>query len=113
MKPREFGRDANAVDRGREAAKEELLLRTRKDFVQARFDRPFTGRIARTVDVGGILKERENAALANFRESMQVEGFAVRRRKVDLEVAGMDDGTHRGLNGKRNAIDERVRDPDR
>src|ERR1700758_1094130 len=43
---------------------------------------------------------------------MQIEGFAVRRREVDLEVAGVDDDTDRRINGQRNAVDQAVRHAD-
>src|SRR6187402_3303186 len=44
---------------------------------------------------------------------MKIEGLSVRRREVDLEVARVDDGSHRSTNGQGNEIDQRMSHADR
>ena len=108
----EFKRDANAIDRRREAAEEELLLGLRENFVQAGNDGAFAGRVAGALDIGGVLQKGEHAAFAVFGEGMQVEGLVVERREIDFEVAGVDDDADRRVDGERDAVDQRVGDAD-
>ena len=100
------------MDRGGEAAEEELLLGLREDLVEARADGALGRRVAGAVDVGGVLQQAEDALLAEFGEGVEVEGLAVRRGEVDLEVAGVDDDADGRVDGERDAIDQRVRDAD-
>ncbi len=58
-------------------------------------------------------KQGQDAALAVLGKGVQVEGFAVERREVDLEVAGVDDDADRGFNGQRNGVHHRVSHVDR
>jgi hypothetical protein len=104
--------DADAVDGGREAAEEELLFGARKDFVEAGNDGALAGRVAGALDVGGVLQQGEDAALAVFGEGVQVEGVAVDGREIDFEVAGVDDDADGGFDGQGDAIDQRVGDAD-
>lgn len=64
------------------------------------------------IDVCGVLKEGEDAALAVVGEGMEIEELAVEGLEVDFEVAGVDDDADRGLNGEGDAIDEGVGDVD-
>ncbi len=108
---RQFQRDAQAIDGGGEAGEEEAALRAREDLVQPRAHGPLARRVAGAVDVGGILQQGKDPALAVFGKAGQVEGVAVRRREIDLEVAGMNDDADGSFNGKRDAIDQAVRYP--
>src|SRR6185437_38709 len=105
-------RDADAVDRRREAGEEELLTRGTEDVVETRADGALAGREAGPVDVGGVLQEAEDILLAEVGKGLQVERMAVRRGEVDLEVAGVEDDAGGGVDGERDAVDERVRDAD-
>ena len=109
---REFESDANAVDGGREAAEEELLFGLRKDLVQARNDGAFAGRVAGALDIGGVLQEREHAAFAVFGEGVQVKGLVIERRKIDFEIAGVNDDADGRVDGEGNAVDQRVGNAD-
>ena len=80
MEAGQLGGDADAVDGGREAAEEELLFGAGKDLVETRFDGPLAGCVTGAIDVGGVLQEGEDAALAVFGEAVKVEGLAIGRR---------------------------------
>ncbi len=45
-------------------------------------------------------------------EGLQVEGLAVGGGEVDLEVAGVEDDADGGVDGERDAVDQRVGDAD-
>ena len=70
------------------------------------------GRVAGTIDVGGVLEQHEHALLAEFGEGVEVEGLGVGRGEVDLEVAGVDDQADRSVDGEGHAVHQRVRDAD-
>ena len=105
--------DADTVDGGREAGEEELLFRLREDVVERGDDGGFAGGIALAVDVGRVLQEGEDALVAELGEGLEIEGLAVGRGEVDLEVAGVDDDADGRGDGEGDAIDERVGDANR
>ena len=96
-----------------EAAEEELLFGAREDLIEARLHGPLAGCVTGALDVGRILQQGEHAALAVLGEGMQVKGLAVGGRKIDFEVAGMDDDADRRFNGEGHAIDQRMGNSDR
>jgi hypothetical protein len=104
--------DTDAIDGGREAGEEELLFGLREDFVETGNDGAFAGCVAGALDVGRVLKQGQDAALAVFGEGVEIEGVAVDGGEIDLEVAGMDDDADGGFNGQGYAIDQRVSDAD-
>ena len=110
--PRQLQRDADAEDGRREAGEEELLLGLREDFVEARNDGAFAGRVAGALDVGRVLQQGQDAALAVFGEGVQIEGVVVERREIDFEVAGVDDDADRSFDGQGDAVDQRVGNAD-
>src|ERR1017187_9493667 len=110
MRPRQLHRDADAIDRRGEAGEEQLPFCSREDLVEARNDGPLAGRVAGALDVGRVLKERQDAALAVLGKGVQVECHLVERRQIDFEVAGVDDYADRCFNGQGHAIDQRVSD---
>ena len=83
-----------------------------ENFVELAADGALTGRIALALDVGGILKQREDAGFAVFGEGVQVEEMVVGGRGIDFEIAGVDDDSERRVNGEGDAIDQAVRDSD-
>ena len=83
-----------------------------EDFVELAADGALAGRVALTLDVGGILEEGEYAGFAVFGEGVQVEEMMVGGRGVDFEIAGVDDDSEWRVNGKGDAIDQAVRDAD-
>ena len=108
----QFEGDANAVDRRREAAEEELLFGLRKNLVEAGNDGAFAGGVAGALDVGGVLQKGKHAALAVFGEGVEVEGLVIERSEIDFEIAGVDDDADGGVDGEGNAVDQRVGDAD-
>ena len=92
--------------------KKSFLRRGAEDVVEAREDGALAGRVAGAVDVGGVLQEAEDALLAEFGEGLQVEGLAVGRGEIDLEVAGVEDDADGRVDGEGDAVDQRVRDAD-
>ena len=62
-----------------------------EDFVELAADGAFAGGVSLALDVGGVLKEREDAFLAVFGKGVEIEEFVVRGRGVDLEVPGVND----------------------
>ena len=100
------------MDRGREAREEDAALGGSEDVVEARDDGLFAGSEAGAVDVGGVLQEAEDVLLAEVGEGLEIEGVAVGRGEIDLEVAGMEDDADGGMDGERDAVDQRMRDAD-
>ncbi len=92
--------------------KKSFFLRLRKNLVKAGNDSALAGRVARPLHVGRVLQQRQHAALAVLGKGVQVECLVVERRKIDLEVAGMNDHAHRRLDRQRHAIHQRVRHAD-
>ena len=95
-----------------EAGDQHLARRRAAQLLDAVPHRAFRRRVARPLDVGAVAEQRQHAFLAVAREGVQVEGLAVDRRLVHLEVAGMDDHAQRRAHGQRHAIDRAVRDVD-
>ena len=54
-----------------------------------------------------------DAALPQLGERSIVGGLAVERARIELEVAGVHDGAGRRLDGESDAVDDRMRHPDR
>src|ERR1700722_20218812 len=100
----QFQGDAEAINRRRETTEEQLLLGAREDFVQPRLHYPLTRRVSGPVDVGRILQESQHTAFTVLGKGVQVEGLSIRWRKVNLEVAGMDDYSHRSFNGQGDTV---------
>ncbi len=105
--------DANAIDRRGETAEEELLLCPREDLVEPGLYRPFARRVSGTIDVGRVLQERQDPALAVFGEGVQIKSLAVGRREIDLEITGMHDYADRSFDRQGDTIHQAVSDPDR
>ena len=81
--------------------KKSFFLACGEDLVEARADGVFAGGEAGAVDVGGVLQQAEHALLAEVGEGLQVEGVAVGRGEIDLEVAGVEDDADGGVDGER------------
>src|SRR5690606_3261294 len=62
--------------------------------------RAFTLRIAGTMDVCRIAQQEQDAPLAVIGERVEIEQLVVRRRRIYLEVAGVDDHTQRSGDGQ-------------
>ena len=53
--------------------------------------------VARALGVGGIAQQGQHALLPQLGQAAQVDGRAVHGGVVHLEIAGVDDGAHRGF----------------
>ena len=81
-----------------------------ENFVELAADGALAGRVSLALDVGGILKEREDAFFAVFGEGVQIEKLVVGGSGIDFEIAGVNDYAERRVDGERDAIDQAVRD---
>src|SRR5208283_1283339 len=63
------------------------------------------------VDIGALHDKREHAFLSNLAEPGKIRGFPDHRRPVELEIAGIDDRTVRGVENRCHSIDDRVLGP--
>ena len=52
---------------------------------------------AGTFCIGGVAHQRQNPFSADFRKALQIDGIAKYRGVVHLKVAGVDDGSCRGI----------------
>ncbi len=107
-------RDVNhlldAMDRGCEARNEHFARRRAEELFDARPDGAFRRRISGALDIRAVAEEREHAFLPISREGVQIELVLVRRRLVNLEIAGVDNHADRRAHRKRDAINRAVRD---
>src|SRR6185369_10384842 len=109
----QFQRELDAVDRRREAGDEQPLLGALEDVVKSRTNCAFTGRIAGTLHIRRVLEQCQHTFLAVFGEGVEVEELVVGRRRIDLEVARMNNHAQRSMDGERDTIDKGVRYLDR
>lgn len=85
---------------------DDALLAALEQAVEGPAHRALAHRIAWALDVRRIREQRQNALLAKLAEAGKVDDFAVDGRRVDLEVARVDNGAKACVDGKR----DRVRD---
>ena len=102
----------DARDRRCEAGDDHFARRRAREFLDARADGPLRRRVAGALDVGAVAEQREHAFRAVAREGVQVKRLAVDRRRVHLEIAGVNDDSDRSANGERDAVNRAVRDAD-
>src|SRR5277367_3803433 len=101
------------MDRRRKTRDEETTLGMREYLVKLAPDRALTRRVSLAFDIGRILKQREHALLAVLRERVQVKHLVVGGSGVDLEIAGVNQYSERGVDGQRYAIDKTMRNVNR
>ena len=106
-------RQLDAMDRRREARDKQPLFGAGENLLEAGANGAFTGRVALALDIGRVLEERQHTFFAVFGEGVQIEEPVVGRRRVDLEVSGVDQDAERRVNGQRHAIHQAVRDLNR
>ena len=96
-----------------EAGDKNSPVRPGKYFVKFTPHRAFAGRVARTLDVSGILQQRQHAFLSVLGKGMQVKQAIVGGSGIDFEIPGVNNYTNRRVDGERDAIHEAVRDLNR
>ena len=91
----------DAVDVGREGRNDDaLVLRPGKQAADTGGHLLLGGGEAGTLRVGGVAQQSQHALLTVLRQSRKVGGAAGQRGVVDLEVAGLDDGAGRAVDGE-------------
>ena len=80
--------------------------------LQARPHGAFAFGVAGTIDVGRIRHQQQHAALAVVGQRVQIEQLVVGGRRIDFEIAGVDDHAERRGDGQRDAAHDGVRDVD-
>ena len=99
----------DAVDVGREGRNDDaLVLRPGKQAADTGGHLLLGGGEAGTLRVGGVAQQSQHTLLAVLRQSSKVGGAAGQRGVVDLEVAGLDDGASRAVDGKGHRIRDGV-----
>ena len=99
----------DAVDVGCEGRNDDALVPgAGKQAAHTGGDLLFGGRKARTLGIGGVAQQGQNALLAVFGQGGQVGDAAGQRGVVDLEVTGLDDGACRAVDGKGHRIRDGV-----
>src|SRR5258705_12091040 len=107
---REFKRELDAMD-GRGKARDEKPSRSpREHLVKFAAHRTLTGRVTRTLYVGGILHERQHAIFAVLGEAMQVKEAIVCRRGINFKVAGVNHHSERCVNRQSYTIHQTMSD---
>ncbi len=62
--------------------------------------------------IGAVREHQESAFLPVAGEGMKIHQFAVYRRRIELEVSGMDHIAERGFDAERYSVDDAVGDAD-
>src|SRR4051794_16639700 len=65
------------------------------------------------LDIGGIREQKEHAFIARFGKYFFVKLLPVKRRGIDLEITGVDDFSHWGIDQKSGSIHDAVIDRSR
>src|SRR6267142_1514732 len=99
----------NSVNGGSEARENYAPRRRAAQLFDARNDRAFRRREARTLHVRGIAEEREHAFVAVLCERVKVKRRAADGRLVNLEIARVNDYAERRADRQRNAVHRAVR----
>ena len=103
----------NAVDIGGKGGDDDALLAAGEQPLEGLAHNGFAHRIARTLHIGGVGQQRQHALLAQFAEAAQIDHLAVDGRGVDLEVAGVDNDAHAGVDRKGYGVGDGVVDMDK
>ena len=96
----------DAVDVGGERRDDDALLAALEEAVEGPSHGALAHRVARALNVRRIRKQRKDALLAELAEAGEVDHLAVDGRRVDLEVARVDNGAKSRVDGE----SDRVRD---
>ena len=90
-----------AVNGAAEAGDDQAPLAAREELFEARTDSALALGVAGPIDVGGIRQQQQHAALAIVGERVQIEQLVIGWRRIDLEIAGVNDHAKRRGDGQR------------
>ena len=102
----------DTVDIGGEGGNNDPLLAPGKEPVKGPAHDGLAHGVPRALHVGGIGKQGQHALLAQLPEAPQVDDVPVNGGGVDLEVPGVNDDAHAGMDGKGNRVGDGVVDVD-
>ena len=100
------------VDVGGEGGDDDPVLASLELALEGGAHRLFRGGKARTLHIGGVRQQCQDALLPQLAEAGKVDDLPVDGGGVDLEVAGVDDGAHVGVDGKGHGVGDGVVDMD-
>ena len=103
----------DAVDVRGERRQDDPARRAGEALGQRRAHVDLRARVAGAVHVRRVRAEQGHTPLAQLGEAPVVGGLAVERARVELEIAGEDHGADGRVDRQTDAVDDRVRDPDR
>ncbi len=104
----QFHGQPDAMNGRRKAGNEQPPLGLRENFIKLPAHRALARRVSFALNVGRILKQRQDALFAVFGEGVQIEKMVVGGRGIDFEIAGMNDDAQWSVNRERNAIHQAV-----
>src|SRR5713101_7845018 len=110
---RSLGHLAHAMEMRRERRKEKLAARTRDQLSQYRLERTLRAGTASALDVGRIREQKLDTLGAETREALGIEHDAVDRRRIDLEIATVNDHARRRPNRQCERVERRMGYADR
>ncbi len=99
------------VDARRERGDDQLAAHIREDFLEGVDHVQIRPREPASIDIGAVAEQREYPRAPELGEAMKIEVLAVDGRLIDLEVARVDEGPDRTVNGHRNAVGHAVGHP--
>ncbi len=103
--------DLQSVHAGRKRRHDDLAGRAAEHLFERLDDGPLRAGEPAPVGVRAVGKQRQHAGRAKFGEPVEIEGLAVERRLVDLEVAGVHDRSDGRVNSHGQAVGNAVRHP--
>ena len=104
LRPYSWREIEDLLERWIEELKQEITsaaLGAVEDIFQARPHGALALGVAGPVDVGRIGEQQQHAALAVIGQRVQIEQLVVGGRRIDLEIAGVDDHAERRGDGQR------------
>jgi hypothetical protein len=109
---REIEHYLHAVDARRERGHDDSSLRAGEDLFEGVDDVALRAADALSLDIRAVGEQDTDACRPKLRKPVEVDVFAVERRLVDLEVAGMDHDPGRRRDCQRDAVGHAVRHAD-
>ena len=96
------------VDVGGEGGDDDPVLASLELALEGGAHRLFRGGKARTLHIGGVRQQCQDALLPQLAEAGKVDDLPVDGGGVDLEVAGVDHGAHAGVDGEGHGVGDGV-----
>ena len=102
----------DAVDVGGEGGDDDALLAAGEEPVKGLAHDPLAHGVPRPLHVGGVRQQGQHPLPAQLPEAAQVDNLAVNGGGVDLEVPGVDEDAHAGVDGEGHGVGDGVVDVD-